>query len=828
MIVVGPGMERKTKRRSGTIPRSTLVLFAVLASVSLTSGVSGQSQGEVRDKIQASGHSESEIRQRIDDSGMTSDEIRKALKDAGYDPAALDDYLPGGKQGPPATRAENPVPTHQPSDVPNPSLTPPALSEPEPKPKIRPDDWPEFTREISNRIHAKAPVLPFGYEIFGYLPTTFEPLAAGPVDPDYPIGPGDEVVVQVWGDNQFTHATVVSREATISVPDIGQVVLNGLSLAQAKRLITDRLGTVYSGIRARRPTTFVDVTLGKLRTIQVFILGDVVRPGGYTISSVATVLNALYNAGGPTPRGSMRDVRIIRHNQIYQHADLYGYILTGSKAADVRLQSGDVVFVPPIGKVAAVVGEVHRPSIYELRQGEAFQDLLRLAGGVLSTAVIDRALIDRVIPFGQRDSLQGQDRIALDVPLKAILADSTQNPEVHDRDIVQIFRVGDVRKNTVEITGKPVIHAGVFQWRPGMRVSDLIHDAGGFDPDVYMDRAQIFRTNADLTRTMRSFNLSKAIANQGDDNLQLQELDSIAVASVWDIRDRHTVNISGSVRKPGSYEFLDGMTVMDLIFRAGGLRESAYKMQAEVSRVDSSTIAAKKAAEVYQVAITGDYAVHSADSTFALQQWDQVFVREIPDWDLQRNVTITGEVQYPGTYSLNSDTERLSSLLKRAGGLKPTAYPRAAQFTRAKGNAGRLAVDVESVAKGKKKNNLVLEEGDQLFIPREPKTVKVVGEVGLPASVLYEDGRSLGYYIDQAGGYTDNSDKGRVRVIQPSGKVRSARHMWWDPAPEPGALVVVPRKPAEQKKETLKDVGTIMAILSGAVTTIFLAHEATK
>jgi len=759
---------------------------------------------------------------------MTSEEIRKALKDAGYDPAALDDYLPGGKQGPPATRTESPVPAHQPSDAPNPSLAPPAFSEPEPKPKIRPDDWPEFTREISNRIHAKDPVLPFGYEIFGYLPATFEPLAAGPVDPDYPIGPGDEVVVQVWGDNQFTHASVVSREATISVPDIGQVVLNGLSLAQAKRLITDRLGTVYSGIHARRPTTFVDVTLGKLRTIQVFILGDVVRPGGYTISSVATVLNALYNAGGPTSRGSMRDVRIIRHNQIYQHADLYGYILTGSKEADVRLLSGDVVFVPPVGRVAAIVGEVHRPSIYELRLGEALQDLLRLSGGVLTTAVVDRALIDRVVPFADRDSLRGQDRIALDVPLKVILADSTQDRELHDRDIVQIFRVGDVRKNTVEITGKPVIHPGVFQWRPGMRISDLIHDAGGFDPDVYMDRAQIFRTNADLARTMRSFNLSKALANQGDDNLVLQELDSIAVASVWDVRDRHTVNISGSVRKPGPYEFLDGMTVMDLIFRAGGLKESAYKMQAEVSRIDSSTIATKKAAEVYQVAITGDYAVHSADSTFALQQWDQVFVREIPDWNLQRNVTVSGEVQYPGTYSLESDTERLASLLKRAGGLKSTAYPRAAQFTRVKGNAGRLAVDVESVAKGKKKNNLVLEEGDNLFIPREPKTVKVVGEVGLPASVLYEGGRSLGYYIDQAGGYTDNSDKGRVRVIQPNGKVRSARHMWWDPTPEPGALVVVPKKPPEQKKETLKDVGTIMAILSGAVTTIFLAHEATK
>ena len=203
-------------------------------------------------------------------------------------------------------------------------------------------------------------------------------------------------------------------------------------------------------------------------------------------------------------------------------------------------------------------------------------------------------------------------------------------------------------------------------------------------------------------------------------------------------------------------------------------------------------------------------------------------MRETPTWDLQNNVSITGEVQYPGVYSLESKSERLSSLLKRAGGLKSTAYPRAAQFTRRKGDAGRLAVDVESVTRGKKRNDLVLEEGDQLFIPREPKTVKVVGEVGFPASVLYEGGKSLGYYIDQAGGYTDASDKGRVKMVQPNGKVRSPRKMWWDPTPEAGALVLVPKKPPEQKKETLKDVATIMAIVSGAVTTIFLAHEATK
>jgi len=761
---------------------------------------------------------------------MTPAQIRAALKEAGYDPDALNEYLPGGKRGPGAPPAAD-VGTPgalPPSDALTATPAPPAFTEPEPKPKIRPEDWPEFTKEVARRIRTQDPVLPFGYEIFGYLPATFEPLSAGPVDPDYPIGPGDEVIVQVWGDNQFTHAAIVSREATISVPDIGQVVLNGLTLGQAKRLITDRLGAVYSGIRARRPTTFVDVTLGKLRTIQVFILGDVVRPGGYTISSVATLLNALYNAGGPTPRGSMRDVRIIRRNQVVQHADLYGYILTGSKAGDVRLQSGDVVFVPPIGKQAAVVGEVHRPAIYELAPGEGLQDLLRLCGGVLTTAVVDHALIDRVVPFASRDSLAGQDRVVVDVPLRTVLANAGTNDEIHDRDILQVYRIGDTRKNTVEISGRSVIRPGVYQFRPGMRMVDLVKDAGGLDPDAYLDRAQIFRTNRDGSRTMRSFNVNKALANDEDDNIALQEMDSVAVTSVWDIRDRHSVTITGSVRKPGTYEYLDGMTVMDLIFRAGGLKESAYKMRAEVSRVDSTTIATTKAAEVHRVPITGDYAVHSADSTFSLKENDQIFVREIPDWDMQRNVTISGEVEYPGTYSLQKPDERLSSLITRAGGFKTSAYPRAATFTRQKGDAGRLSVDVERAAKGKKPSDVVLEEGDQIFIPKQPRTVKVAGEVGFPASVLYEGGKSLGYYVEQAGGYTENSDKGRVKVIQPNGKVKSVRSMWWDPSPEPGALVIVPKKGPAKDKETLKDIATIMGIVSGAVTTIFLAHEATK
>jgi protein involved in polysaccharide export with SLBB domain len=418
--------------------------------------------GQTPDKKDPSRPTDAEVREKLQNSGLTPAEIRELARIRGVPEDTIDEYVPGQKSVMPAT------PSGPPSTLAKPDTSaPPALTPAPPSAAKAPLEPSEFAKELARRVPSAEGVQPFGYDIFSYAPTTFEPLAAGPVDPDYPIGPGDEVIVQVWGDNEFTQTSVVSREATITVPDIGQVVLNGLTLAQAKRLVTDRLAGVYSGIRARRPTTFVDVTLGKLRTIQVFILGDVVRPGGYTISSVSTVLNALYNAGGPTALGSMRDIRIIRHDQIFKKVDLYGYILTGSKAEDVRLQSGDVVFAPPIGRMAAIVGEVHRPAIYELLPGESFHELLRLAGGIQSTALLARVQVDRMVPFAQRDSLAGQDRVALDLPLKDILANPANNPELVDRDIVQVFRVGDVRKNTVAIHGDVVRHPGTYQWRPG-------------------------------------------------------------------------------------------------------------------------------------------------------------------------------------------------------------------------------------------------------------------------------------------------------------------------------------------------------------------------
>jgi protein involved in polysaccharide export with SLBB domain len=481
-----------------------------------------------------------------------------------------------------------------------------------------------------------------------------------------------------------------------------------------------------------------------------------------------------------------------------------------------------------VGKTAAVLGEVHRSAIYELKEGEGFRDLLRLAGGIQSTAVTDRALVDRVVPFDQRAALHDEDRIALDIPLRDILADSTANPDVVDRDIVQIFRVGETRKNTVSVAGAAVIRPGTYQLRPGMTISQLVTDAGGLKPDAYLDRATLVRTAEDGTRSIRPFNLREAMEHDADDDLPLQKLDELTVRSIWEIQERHTVAINGSVREPGTYEYLEGMTIMDLIFRAGGLKESAYKQEAEVARVDSSTITLKKSAEVYRVAISGNYGVHSPDPTFKLQRMDQVFVRQIPDWQVQRNVVVTGEVMYPGVYSLKEQNERLSSVLQRAGGLKLSAYPRAAVFVRRKGNAGRLAVDVEDVAKRHTRYDLALEDGDSLHIPKQPQTVKVVGEVGFPASVLYEKGKGLSYYVDQAGGYTDTSDKNRVKIVQPNGKVNPKKRMWWDPSPEAGALIVVPHKPPEEKKDTLKDVATIMTIVTGAITTLFIAHEATK
>ena len=672
------------------------------------------------------------------------------------------------------------------------------------------------------QVDSAAGLEPFGYDLFSLQPATFEPLTFGPVSPDYLIGPGDEIIVSVWGSQELNSRAVVNREGFIVLPDVGQVAANGLTLSQFKDSLEKRLSRIYSGIsRDGRGRTSVDVTLGKLRSIQVFVLGDVKQPGGYTVSATSTVMNGLYYAGGPTLKGSLRNVRVTRGNQVVHKADLYDYLTRGERSQDFKLENGDVIFVPPVTRRVTLEGEVRHPAIFEVRDGETLADLLELGGGLTSTAQRERIQLERIIPFEARDPLAQEDRKVIDISLRAGGGDAP----MLDGDIVRVFRNRDILKNIVKLTGTAVYKAGTYEHRAGLTVADLIEQAGGLLGEAYTGWAHLVRTREDKSRELLSFNLGEALQRVPGANVTLQPRDEVQVFSVWDIRDPAKVSVEGLVRRPGVYDLLEGMTVTDLIVKAGGLRESAYRVRVEVSRIDPRKASDGKMAETIYVEMADSLRMDSDAARFQLKKNDIVFVREVPNWSLQENVEITGEVKFPGRYSLTSKTERLSSLVQRAGGLDETAYLEAATFIRRKDATGRMAIDfasaLEDKGKRRSKYDLVLVAGDSVHIPREPKTVKVAGEVGFPSSVLWEDGRDLNYYLDQAGGLLRTADDDNISVLMASGRVERPS-TFHKPKPDAGATIRVPVKPEQKERESLKNFAQIISILSGAATTIFL------
>lgn len=666
----------------------------------------------------------------------------------------------------------------------------------------------------------------FGYNIFKASPKTFEPLAFGPVSPDYLLGPGDEIIVNVWGHQEMNAKVEVNREGYILLPDLGQVLVNGFTLGGLKANLEQRFSKIYSGVRSDGDgRTFLDVTLGKLRSVQIFVLGDVVQPGGYTMSATSTVMNALYYAGGPTLQGSMRSVRLLRNNKLVREIDLYDYVAQGDRTEDKRLENGDVVFVPPAGIRVELHGEVQHPANYELKHGETLADLLSLAGGLKSTAYVERVQIERVIPFEDRQPMSQEDRRILDVALDAQSARPGDDVQLVDGDVVQIFAVGDILKNTVKLLGSAVYKPGTYEHRAGMTIADLVATAGGLLGDAYTRRGHLVRTHADKARELLAFDLGAALKRDPKHNLRLQELDQVQVFSVWEIRDREYVRIEGVVRKPGRYELLAGMTVSDLVVRAGGLKESAYRVRAEISRINPEAISAGKTAELIQVALSDHDTPGGSASAFPLLKNDIVFVREIPNWGLQENVWITGEVRFPGMYTLTSKVERLSSIIQRAGGLEPTAYLRGATIVRKKNDTGRMALDFEAALKERKngynKFDMVMAGGDSIHIPLEPTTVKVTGQVGFPSSVLWEEGRKVDHYVEQAGGLLDSADRDKIRVVMANGRV--ARPGWFSsPEPDAGATIIVPAKLEKRDGAALENIAKIVSILSGAATTIYL------
>lgn len=684
----------------------------------------------------------------------------------------------------------------------------------------------------------------FGLDFFRRSSSQFNANLAGPVDAGYRLGPGDRLVLVLTGDVEASYSLDVTREGFIVIPQVGEVYVNGLTLAQLEDILYSRLGRVYSGVsRGPGATTRFSITPARIRSNFVYVVGDVVRPGAYQVSAAGTLLTALYAAGGPTDNGTLRDLQVRRNGRVVAHLDFYDYLINGDASHDIRLENGDIVFVPVhLGRVR-VVGEITRPATYELRPSETLADALRFAGGFKATAARQRVQIERIVPPTERTA--GRDRITTDIVSDAFLTGTGPAVPLQPGDVIRVFPVTTRVHNRVFVTGD-VNTPGTVGLTPGMKLSDVLRLAGGLKSDAYLGEVLVSRLQPDSTRTQLRAMLRDTTGAVVND-FPVHEDDEVHVFSVTEFRPARYVAINGAVQHPGQFAYREGMTLRDLVLLAGGLKQSALLNEAKLARLPADRSGGITARE-FNVPLDSSYLFERGpDGRYfgppglpasagpapevALDPYDNVLILRQPNWELQRTVAVAGEVRFPGTYSLLSKSERISDVLRRAGGLTPEGYANGVVFFRKAQNVGRIGVELPRVLQNPRDlDNLLLMDGDSLFIPRYDAVVRVQGAVNSPVAVTYQPGRDLNYYIRAAGGPSLKADVGRAYVTQPNGKVDArARHFLvadYVPKPEPGSVVFVPEKdPNAHGTDPLALAGALTGVLSSLVAIVAVLHK---
>lgn len=757
-----------------------------------------------------------QIEQKIKELGFTREEAARKAAELGI---SLEQYLTAANESKPSP--STPVTAQQEQPVPQPP-TAPVVSEPHPV-------------GISGLPY-------FGYDIFSSVPAAFEPTAMGPVDPEYVIGPDDVLRLTVWGQVELQNELKVDKEGRIFIPTVGQLLVSGLTLDKATSKLISQMARSYSGLVSRPPTVWLDLTLARLKPKRVFIMGQVPKPGGYTVSSYANVFNSLYSVGGPTIQGSMRDIRVVRDNTTISRVDLYKYLTGAEEANDIRVQNNDIIFVPTRGKTVSIKGEVVKPAIYELKDDENLAALLRYCGGLNPTAYTLKAQIDRIKPFNQRtDGIN--DKVVVDISLQDLLAGAIKDVALADADEVQVFPVLDNKVNYVTIQGAV--------WRPGRyelgsikTLKDLIDAAKGLQPKAYTSFGHIVRFEKDLiTRTIIPFDVGEVVSNPVHNHF-LQPRDEVIIYSTeaLEVKDRF-VTIFGEVKNPGRYALRTNMTLQDIVILAGGYTEAAEGLEAEVSRIRPSGLLGDSLAIILRPSLPRTFlasqrtdALESLQGAgtpseqFLLQHRDEILIRPNPKFKPQQNVVVEGEVTYPGTYSIMYPGERLSEILTRAGGPTKTSYLGGAEYMR---GGKRLLVDFDRAFTEKDpQHDVVVLDGDRITVHSKPNTVLVSGEVNGPGLLSFIRGRSVSDYIDRAGGRTDSADY--AILTYPTGEHRRVNFGFLRSDPEvlDGSSIHVKKVPPplpEQKGESVATtVKDMFAILSAAATIVFIVYQTTK
>jgi protein involved in polysaccharide export with SLBB domain len=664
---------------------------------------------------------------------------------------------------------------------------------------------------------------PYGYEVFSQnREFIFGPGEMGGVPADYPIRPGDELRITLWGRINDEYQLRVSREGTVSIPhNVGPVAVAGLPFSAAQRAIADRLKNI-EGVN-------VAVSVGEIRPIGIYIVGEVNSPGFHTVSPLTSVTNALFAAGGITRRGSLRNVQLRRGGRLVADVDFYDFLISGNDRSGLRLQAGDVITVPVARQVTAVVGNVRRSALYELKQPTRLAEVLDLAGGVSPAGWTGRIQVERF-----KDNSY---HAVLDVDSPGAAPDFL----VQDGDLVKVFPVLSKDRNAVYLSGN-VLRPGKYEFREGMRVRDLIGSHRDIMPETYFEYAVILRkTYPSYLDRIVAFNLGRALDDAGsEDNMQLEDQDQIIIYNSDYFTPERNVEIEGAVTAPGKYKMLDNMTVRDLILQAGGLSDEASKERGELYRRTSEgeSVVTRKIVFSIDGAMSGDPA-----QNVVLARNDKIFIRSMRGWESERNVRLSGQIYYPGTYVV-FDGETLGDLIRRAGGFKPDAYLPAAVFTRlsvkdmeesrmrlynSELGMDMLRLSIEMASRGVNVSSLleqqmmlksvldsvevlgrvmidmtreehyasfVLEDGDELFVPRNLSTISVLGEVYNPATFRLDPQRpTVMHYLEIAGGPKESADRKAIYVIRANGSVISNKTTRINSVVlEPGDVVIVPAR----------------------------------
>ncbi|SFD55883.1 protein involved in polysaccharide export, contains SLBB domain of the beta-grasp fold [Spirosoma endophyticum] len=675
------------------------------------------------------------------------------------------------------------------------------------------DSLPTTTRRDANGGLAV-----FGASLFANASLSFEPNLRIATPRNYIVGPDDEIGIDISGASSDNLKLKVAPEGTVKIQNLPPIFVSGLTIEQAQARIVDRLRkSGYQGLGVPGSNTFVNVTLANIRSIKVTIVGEVVRPGTYTISSLGSAFNALYLAGGPNPAtGSFRKINVIRGNHVVRTIDLYDYILRADQRDNIRLMDQDVIRVADYQTHVELTGQVRRPAIFEMLPGETVKTMLSFAGGFADDAY--------------RASITVRRNTDRERQIKTITEAQMADFVPQSGDTYFVGKILERYENRVQIGGA-IMRPGDFAIEPGTEtVRQLIQRAEGLRNDAFKNRAMIVRELPNLDKENISFDLGKLMKGEIAD-IPLMKQDVLTILSIRDLREEYFINVEGAVNEPSAIPFVSNMSIADLVANAGGFREGAKPSLIEVARRirQDSLDANTPALEIHRFSIDRDLQISAQEIgndpakskvPFALQPFDIVYVRTSPTYEPQQQVYIGGQVMQPGSYAIFRPRERIADLIKRAGGLKPQAYLAAAQFKRDGLNVG---TDISKVIENPNTDdNLLLSPNDTLFIPRRPEVVSIQGAVLNPALVSYKASYSFDDYVSDAGGFTENAVEKKTYVIYPNGhKKRTHKFLFFKTWPEiePGSTVIVPFKPFDVRSRL--STGERISILSLLATLAF-------